>query len=331
MRVLSTCVLLVMCITPAFAQNPTHLGEKAPSFKFGTFANATVPYKDLTELKGDVVLLCFLRTSCPGCTAIMPPLDKARREFDRPDFHLFAATNDSVELFRRFLVHQGVGRKFDVPTAVRNNANWGVTKLPWAYIIGRDGKVAWAGHPGQGFTKAVKAALACPDPEMPEARIGKKAMSLIVKRQYGKAHALAEKAAKDEATTAFAKWLVKRIERDARRATATADCHLARGDAHGECRVLEKAVPQFSGTPHEAAMKERLGKLKGDERCKPWRDLERIHAAARGGSPEKVSRRLRPLIRAEDKKLSAAAKELKVILEKPWTLKEAATMGGLLR
>ncbi len=57
MRFLSACVLLLICVAPALAQNPTHLGEKAPSFGFGTFANATVPYKTLEDLKGDVVLL----------------------------------------------------------------------------------------------------------------------------------------------------------------------------------------------------------------------------------------------------------------------------------
>jgi peroxiredoxin len=332
MRVPSICVLLVLFVTPVLAQNPTHIGEEAPSFGFGTFANATVPQKTIAEFKGDVVLLCFVRTSCPGCHAIMPGLDKTRRENDRPDFHVFAATNDSVELFRRFLVHESLGRKFDVPTVVRSNANWGVSKLPWAYVIGRDGKVVWGGHPGQGYDKVLKAALAAPDPEMPEgARDGRKAMSLLAKRQYGKVLAMAEKASGDEKTAAFGKWLTGRIERDLKRTTVLADAHLDRGDVHSACEVLEAAVKAFAKTPHEAALKGRLGKLKSDPRCKPWREFDRILAAARGGSPEKVSRRLKPLIGSDDAKLAAEAKELKTILTKPWTLKDAATMGGLLR
>ncbi|MCP3860413.1 MAG: redoxin domain-containing protein, partial [Phycisphaeraceae bacterium] len=187
MRILSVVALLAVFASVAFAENPTHLGEKAPPFRFGAFANATVPFETLEELKGDVVLLCWLRTACPGCRAVMPILDKARKDFDRSDFHVFAATNDSLELFQRFLVHEGVGRKYDVPTAIRSRANWGVTKLPWAYVIGRDGKVAWAGHPGQGVSKAVKAALAKSDPAVPEApRSFTKATSLLAGRRYAK-------------------------------------------------------------------------------------------------------------------------------------------------
>ncbi len=332
MRCLTVCVLLLVCAAPALGQNPTHLGEKAPSFRFGTFANATVPYKTLGELKGDVVLLCWVGTFCPGCRAIMPGLEKTRREIDRSDFHVFAPTNDSVELVRRYLVHESVGRKYDVPTVVRNNADWGITRLPWAYVIGRDGKIAWAGHPAQGFTKAVKAALAAPDPEFAEApRNVRKAATLLGKRQYAKALAIAKKANKDEATAAFGKWIETRVERDAKRAADKAKLYLSSGDAHGACKTLEEAKGHFKGTPQADAIAAKLEKLQGDERCKPWRELERILKAARSGSPEKISRRLKPLLASADEKLSAAAKELREILVKPWTQKDAVKMGGLPR
>ncbi len=55
------------------------------------------------------------------------------------------------------------GRRFTYPVASDPkgavSAGYPVTGIPAAFVIGRDGKVAWQGHPMSGLEAAIEAAL----------------------------------------------------------------------------------------------------------------------------------------------------------------------------
>ena len=330
----SATLLVLLMAGVVLAANPTHVGEMAPSFTFQEFAEDAVGAKSIEDFRGDVVLLVYLRTSCPGCRAILPGMSQATQKFARTDVHVIAATNDSRELFRRFMTHESDGKRIDFPVAIRGSGRWGVSGLPMAYLIGRDGKVAWGGHPNTGYTRALKAAVAARDPSLPEsAKKGRRVQELIGKGAYQKALDTASNA-KDPELLA---WTEKRITTHAERALALADRRLASGDLYAAKLVLEEGAAKFKGTGLETRIDRKLSTLTRGEgfaaACAPWKELHAVAAVARkskSGLKAGIPRLRKMIAAGHDESLTRAARDLLHVLETPWNMKDAATMGGLL-
>jgi len=337
MRVPLLLALLLFCGV-ALAANPSLVGKPAPSLKFTGFADETFPEKSVEACKGEVVLLVYLRTSCPGCRVMFHPIGKARDRFPRTDVHIVATTNDSRNLFRRYLVFQAEGKSIDYPVAIRSNGIWGVTALPMAYVIGRDGKIAWSGYRDSSFAKAMETAIAQPDPNVPRGWKGaRKALANLAKGKYAKALDAARKAMESEKSAAAGTYVEKRVVVHLERMLAAADRHLQRGDVYSAGIGLAAAEKSFKGTDLLQRIERKRTEIESREghadACATWRDLASIWAAARKGkSGVKAGIPKLKAIRknTEDAKVKAAAKEMLEVLTKPWTQEDAATMGGLL-
>lgn len=336
MRALLVGLLVLLPLASiSLAENPTFLGEEPPAFGFGPWANTVLPYKTLDEFAGEVVVLEFLRTSCPGCRAVMPALDKTWREHDRPDVHVFCVTNDSVELTQRFLVHEGAGRKLGYPITTGCNQSFGVTQLPWTYVIGRDGKVVWAGHSGRSYGKALAAAVKADDPQRPEAPANlRKACKRIVEAKYQKALELAEKALASEETRAFGEYVAARVQTHFERELATVDLHLKRGDVFSACELLDAMRSRFAGTTFLETIEERHAAVEAMDGFAAAADAwKRYHAAWASARKSKAGvaqacKKLEGLKAGDVPSAAKAAEALLDVLGNPWTLADAANFGG---
>ena len=253
--------------------------------------------------------------------------------------HVVATTNDSRNLFRRYLVFQAEGKLIDYPVAIRSNGIWGVTALPMAYVIGRDGKVVWSGYRNSGFAKAMATAIAAPDPFLPEGWKGaRKAMANMAKGKYAKALDAAVKAKESETSAAAGAYVEKRVGVHLERRLAAADRHLARGDVYSACTVLEAAEKSFKGTDLVKRIARKRAEIESREghadACATWKNLASIWAAARKGKSgvkAGVPKLKAILKKTGDAKVKAATKELLEVLTKPWTQEDALTMGGLIK
>ena len=337
-RVWALLSVLVLAGVALAAPNPSLVGKPVPSLEFTEFADAAFPENSVEACKGEVVLLVYLRTSCPGCRVMFQPIGKARDRFPQTDVHVVATTNDSRNLFRRYLVFQAEGKLIDFPVAIRSNGNWGVTALPMAYVIGRDGKVAWSGYRDSGFAKAMETAIAAPDPYLPEGWKGaRKALANLSKGKYAKALEAARKAKESEESAAAGAYVEKRVVVHLERALAAADRHLGRGDVYSACAALEAAEKSFKGMDLVTRIARKRTEIESREghadACATWKELASVWAGARKGKSgvkAGIPKLGAILKKATDPKVKAAAKELLEVLTKPWTQKDAATMGGLL-
>ncbi|MDZ7815925.1 MAG: TlpA disulfide reductase family protein [Planctomycetota bacterium] len=293
MRKTLFALAFILLATFAFADNPTYLGEKPPSLQVGRFVNSDMPViGSLDEFLGDVVIVEFFRTSCGPCKAAMPHLAKVWQEHQRPDFHLIATTHDSYDLIKRFLYHESRGVQVNYPVAVENRANWGVTGVPMMYIIGRDGKVAWAGNPHQQFKDALEAELEKPDPNAPDhPDKSDKVYVMLAEENYSSVLRRAEKAKEDEEGAAFGDYIIGRVKTYYDRYIATYENVLQRGDMYTAKQLLKDLRDKFSRTPYEDEIRQKLNDLEDTtdfrKRESAWKYFHKFASEARAANKGK--------------------------------------------
>jgi len=332
MKKCSLLLILLFVALPAFAEgNPTYLGKTPPAFSFGRFVNADLPFEDLASLKGDVVLLEFFRTSCPPCRASMKLLEKTYQTHRRPDLHIIATTGDSYDLVRRFLYHHPEAVFVHFPIAVECRGNWGVRYVPMAYIIGRDGKVFWAGNPHTGYQKALEKALAAPAPELQDVpKKLAKHVSELYAEQYAKALRGAKKA-REAGNAAFAEWMEKRVKTFHERYMFQVEAAERRGDYYLASTILKRLSAIFRSTPYEEDIKKKLSAVNKEHRkeIKLWGKYHEIIESARTAKKsavEKALKDLNKLVKKHDgEPIADAVADIVKVLKNPWSAREAAS------
>lgn len=137
------------------------VGDKAPALVAEKWIKGN-PVKEFE--KGRVYVMEFWATWCGPCRASMPHLSEIARKYKKDadviSFNvkeLIAAKNkdgDYISKVERFVKRLGDGMDYAVAADVRENVMWdtwlaasGMYGIPAAYIIDKDGKIAWIGHP----------------------------------------------------------------------------------------------------------------------------------------------------------------------------------------
>lgn len=134
------------------------VGQPAPAVELKLLDGT--PYK-LAGRKGRVVVLDFWASWCGPCVQSMPLVDEVVREFADRGVELLAVNLEEPPEKARGLLDR---LKLTVPVALDRDgavaAKYGVTSIPQAVVIGRDGKVArlYVGG-GKAAAEALRAAL----------------------------------------------------------------------------------------------------------------------------------------------------------------------------
>ena len=118
-----------------------------------------VEYLEATpELKGKPAIVEFWATWCPPCRKSIPHLNELNKKYKDKGLVIVGISDEdqkTVETFRKStpmeyyvaLDKKGLGQKF------------GVTGIPHAFVVGKDGKVIWEGHPMQLTDAEIEKAL----------------------------------------------------------------------------------------------------------------------------------------------------------------------------
>jgi thiol-disulfide isomerase/thioredoxin len=155
---------LLLASTQAFAQSPA-----APTLKVGDAAPAlTVKQWVKGEAvsgfaKDKVYVVEFWATWCGPCKASIPHLTELQKKFKDVSFIGVAVFERDPEQSKVVGFVEKMGEKMvyhvamdDVPEGKKNNEgamakNWmiasGAQGIPTAFIVGKDGHIAWMGHP----------------------------------------------------------------------------------------------------------------------------------------------------------------------------------------
>jgi thiol-disulfide isomerase/thioredoxin len=162
-------LLLFVGISRAFA---AQIGDPAPALSISAWIKGEEVKLD--EVKGKkIVVVEFWATWCGPCRSSIPHLTALQKKFaDRGVVFVGVSSEDAAKV--RPFVDQ-MGDKMDYIVATDNNNQtsdafikaYGQSGIPCAFIVDREGRVAWVGHPMGDLEKNLEKLATAPVAESP--------------------------------------------------------------------------------------------------------------------------------------------------------------------
>jgi thiol-disulfide isomerase/thioredoxin len=108
----------------------------------------------------------FWATWCPPCRTSIPHLTEMQKQFKDKDVVFIGVTDEKANVVKPFV--EKMGDKMDYVVAIDQDKKtsavymkaYGINGIPHAFIVDKEGKVAWQGHPMAGLDKAIEEILA---------------------------------------------------------------------------------------------------------------------------------------------------------------------------
>lgn len=139
LSLLSAAALFATAIPASFAGPADWVGKELPPLNVD-FLSAK------PDTKGKPAIVEFWATWCPPCRASIPHLNALNKKFKDKGLVVIGIsdeTKDVVEKFQKTLpmeYHVAIGG-----SAIEKKV--GINGIPHAFLVGKDGKVVWEGHP----------------------------------------------------------------------------------------------------------------------------------------------------------------------------------------
>jgi len=193
---------------------------------------------------------------------------------------IICTTGESAEVIEGFMDRHEQGVKINFPMSIQPNANWGISGIPHAALIGPDGKVIWDGNPGKGVEKEVEKALNARKAainELPKA--ARKPALYLYEGLYGKALSEAEKGAKKakesgekDACTAVAEKVKGIYERKLKEVENLIEAK----DIFSAAEMLKKLAAKFKGVDFSKDCSKRAKELAKDKELKDYYNASKM-------------------------------------------------------
>jgi thiol-disulfide isomerase/thioredoxin len=131
---------------PKPLENLALLGELAPDLRLEWLDGS--PEGKLSDLRGKVVLLEFWRTWCEACQAEVPYLNDLHARYQSDGLAVVGVTNEEQALVRTALDLEQITYPVARTPDLVAERSWGITAVPRAFLVDREGALVWVGHPG---------------------------------------------------------------------------------------------------------------------------------------------------------------------------------------
>ncbi|RYG49261.1 TlpA family protein disulfide reductase [bacterium] len=115
----------------------------------------------LSDFKGKVVVVDFWATWCGPCRQAMPHLDSLVRQYKDQGVVSMAISDEPRDTIAAFAKEMKYGLTFYRDPFQLANTKYDISSIPATFVIGRDGKVVYAGNPPSPdeLTRAVESAV----------------------------------------------------------------------------------------------------------------------------------------------------------------------------
>tara|TARA_R110001592_G_scaffold129355_2_gene341765 strand:- start:14 stop:643 length:630 start_codon:yes stop_codon:yes gene_type:complete len=128
------------------------IGDPAPMLEIASWVKGQPV--DLAEGQGKKAYLVeFWATWCPQCEKVIPHLSEIQKEYGDSGLSVVAVSMEEKEVVENFVKSKGaamdytIGLDKDQQTAMAYMAKFGLNGIPASFLVDKQGKIAWVGHP----------------------------------------------------------------------------------------------------------------------------------------------------------------------------------------
>lgn len=136
------------------------LGDPAPPLEIAEWVKGDAV--DLAQAKGkNVVVVEFWATWCGPCRVSIPHLTEMQRKLEERGVIFVGVSDETAAQVKPFV--DNMGDKMDYRVAIDRDrktsegymAAFGVNGIPHAFVVDREGRIAWHGHPMDGLDRVL--------------------------------------------------------------------------------------------------------------------------------------------------------------------------------
>jgi len=117
--------------------------------------------------KGSVYVVEFWATWCPPCRKSIPHLTELQHQFKDKGVTIIGVSNETAEVVKPFVAEERAG-KMDYTVAIDPQGRisqgymgaFGIQGIPHAFIVDKDGNLAWHCHPMDGMDEVLELVVA---------------------------------------------------------------------------------------------------------------------------------------------------------------------------
>ena len=139
LSLLATAAIFAAATATSFADPKEWVGKELPAL--------AVEYLDAKpDTKGKPTIVEFWATWCPPCRASIPHLNALNKKFKEKGLIIVGISDEKKEDVEKF--RKGLPMEYTVAIGgAALEKTLGISGIPHAFIVGKDGKVVWEGHP----------------------------------------------------------------------------------------------------------------------------------------------------------------------------------------
>ncbi len=149
--------LALMLVPAGLVQGQLNIGDPIPEISVSNWVKGE-PVDLAKGIGKNVYLIEFWATWCPPCLESIPHLTELQRKHGKDGLVVVGISQpgrgETLKAVKRFVKRQGDGMSYTVgfddsgKTQERLMSAVGVGGIPYAFLVDRNGKLVWHGHPG---------------------------------------------------------------------------------------------------------------------------------------------------------------------------------------
>lgn len=141
LSIFTAAIFSLAATVTGFAEPKDWIGKQLPALGV-QFSGGTPDYK------GKAAIVEFWATWCPPCRASIPHLNEINKKFKDKGLVVVGITDEKKETVEKF--QKTLPMEYNVAIGgAEIEKKIGINGIPHAFIVGKDGKVVWQGHPMQ--------------------------------------------------------------------------------------------------------------------------------------------------------------------------------------